>query len=127
MNDATILLAEDNEDNLRIYSAILEHYGFAVACCRDGLEVLDVARRSRPALILMDIALPSLDGCEATRRLKQDPATAGIPIIALTAMAFAEDEARANAAGCDGYIRKPADPLMVVDAVQRMMRSAQPD
>ena len=63
---------------------------------------------------------------EATRRLKQDPATEGIPIIALTAMAFAEDEARANAAGCDGYIRKPADPLLVVDAVQRMMRSPHP-
>jgi two-component system cell cycle response regulator DivK len=123
---ATILIVEDNDDNVRIYSAILEHFGFAVVACRDGAEALSVARELQPSLILMDVALPSLDGWEATRRLKRDPTTAAIPIIALTALAYVEDEEMARTVGCDGYIRKPADPMSVAGAVQAMLRAAPP-
>ena len=106
---AKILLVEDNEMNRDMLTRRLQRRGHEVVCAVDGAAGLEVARREGPALILMDMTLPVLDGWEATRRLKADPATGGIPIIALTAHAMSEDRARAIEAGCDDFDTKPIE------------------
>jgi len=115
----TVLLVEDNEDNLVIYSTILRHAGFEVIEARDGQAGIETAKAKHPGLILMDVSIPIVDGWEATRRLKADPATADIPIIALTAHALASDQLKAAEAGCDGYIAKPAEPRVVAATVKQ--------
>ena len=115
----TVLLVEDNEDNLIIYSTILRHAGLEVVEARDGEAGIAMAIAHHPAVILMDVSIPLIDGWEATRRLKANPETADIPIIALTAHALATDREKAIEAGCDGYIPKPAEPRAVLTAVQR--------
>jgi two-component system, cell cycle response regulator DivK len=115
----TVLLVEDNEDNLVIYSTILRHAGFEVIEARDGQSGIETAKERHPGLILMDVSIPIVDGWEATRRLKADPATADIPIIALTAHALASDQLKAAEAGCDGYIAKPAEPRVVAATVKQ--------
>jgi CheY-like chemotaxis protein len=85
---------------------------------RDGEIGILTAQREHPDLILMDVSIPLIDGWEATRRLKADPATADIPIIALTAHALESDRERATAVGCDGYLPKPAEPRLVLATVQ---------
>ena len=115
----TVLLVEDNEDNLRIYSTILTYSGYRVVEATDGEAALVAARSESPAMILMDISIPKIDGWEVTRRLKADPATASIPIVALTAHALASDQAMAREVGCDGYIAKPAEPRTVLEEVRR--------
>ncbi|MEE8210176.1 MAG: response regulator [bacterium] len=105
----TILLIEDVEDNRDLVVQILESE-YTVAEARDGQEGLEKARAVRPHLILLDLALPKMDGWEVARRLKSDPALKAIPIIALTAYAMEGDEARALEAGCDAYVPKPILP-----------------
>jgi two-component system, cell cycle response regulator DivK len=121
VQNTTVLLVEDNEDNLLIYSTILRHSGYEVLEARDGPAGIESAQRDRPALILMDVSIPLIDGWEATRRLKADPATKDIPIIALTAHALATDQQKAVEAGCDGYIAKPAEPRVVLAAVRQRL------
>lgn len=117
----TILLVEDNDDNVNVYRAILEHSGYRVLEARNGQDGIDLARGERPDLILMDIAIPVIDGWEATRILKADETTLGIPIVALTAHAFESDRARAVEAGCDGYLVKPIEPRLVAEEVRRFL------
>jgi two-component system cell cycle response regulator DivK len=117
-----VLIVEDNLDNLSIYTTILEFHGFAVAAAEDGVRALEMARTSRPDLILMDISIPGVDGWEVTRTLKDDPATAQIPILVLTAHALSSDRDRAYMEGADGYIAKPAEPSSVVTEIRRMLR-----
>jgi two-component system, cell cycle response regulator DivK len=126
MNDTTktVLLVEDNEDNLVVYRTILEHVGYNVLEARDGEEGVSRARQEQPDLILMDISIPKIDGWEATQRLKADPATRNIPIIALTAHALEEDRQKAAQAGCDGYLAKPVEPRRVVQEVERFVGPA---
>ncbi len=121
----TVLIVEDNEDNLVIYSTILRHAGFTVIEARDGRAGVEAATHDHPGLILMDVSIPIIDGWEATRQLKSDAATADIPIIALTAHALASDQQKAFDAGCDGYIAKPAEPRVVLAAVERYLGHAQ--
>jgi two-component system cell cycle response regulator DivK len=104
---ASILIIEDNRANMKLASLLLRKAGHAVLCASDAETGLTIARGSRPDLILMDIQLPGMDGLAATALLKQDRATAAIPIIALTAMAMKEDREKARIAGCDAYIAKP--------------------
>ena len=106
---STILLVEDNEMNRDMLTRRLRRRGHEVVVAVDGAEGLDLARREAPTLILMDMTLPILDGWEATRRLKADPTTGGIPIIALTAHAMSEDRARAIEVGCDDFDTKPIE------------------
>src|ERR1043165_1663784 len=122
--NTTVLLVEDNEDNLLIYSTILRHSGYAVVEARDGQAGIDAAKKEHPGLILMDVSIPIIDGLEATRRLKADPSTKSIPIIALTAHALASDQQKAIEAGCDSYIAKPAEPRAVVAAVREYLGEA---
>jgi CheY-like chemotaxis protein len=117
----TVLLVEDNEDNLVVYRTILEHVGYRVIEARDGEEGVARARQDHPDLILMDISIPKIDGWEATQRLKADPDTDEIPIIALTAHALEEDRQKAMQAGCDGYLAKPVEPRRVVEEVKRFV------
>ena len=121
----TVLLVEDNEDNLIIYSTILRFGGYRVVEAHDGRAALAAARSANPDLILMDVSIPYIDGLEVTRRLKADPATRHVPIIALTAHALSSDRERALEAGCDGYISKPAEPRFVLDAVRRELGAAE--
>lgn len=119
MSEHKILLVEDNEDNRLVYRTILDHFGFEVLEAADGEEGIRRARADGPDLILMDVSIPKIDGWEATRRLKADPSTSSIPIIALTAHALATDRAKAQEAGCDGYLAKPVEPRKVVEEVKR--------
>ena len=115
----TVLIVEDNEDNRLIYSQYLAHGGFRVLEATNGAEGVDVARRERPDIVLMDISMPVMDGLTATRALKADEELRSIPVIALTAHAMATDEVMAREAGCDGYISKPVMPKDVRAEVER--------
>src|SRR5215212_6108529 len=105
----TILVVEDNAANLKLATFLLESAGYAVISASNAETGLTLARTAHPALILMDIQLPGMDGLQATALLKADEATRAIPVIALTALAMKGDEERILAAGCDGYIAKPLD------------------
>ena len=104
-----VLLVEDNEMNRDMLSRRLERKGFDVVFAQDGSVAVELAGSEQPALILMDMSLPVMDGWEATRRIKADPATQGIPVIALTAHAMAGDKEKAMEAGCEDYDTKPVD------------------
>jgi two-component system, cell cycle response regulator DivK len=106
---AKILLVEDNEMNRDMLSRRLQRRGYEVLTAVDGETGLALTRSGVPALILMDMSLPGVDGWEATRQLKADPATRAIPVIALTAHAMAGDREKALAAGCDDFDIKPID------------------
>jgi two-component system, cell cycle response regulator DivK len=104
-----ILLVEDNPDNRDMLSRRLIRRGCEVAFAGDGAEAVAAAQAAPPDLVLMDLSLPVMDGWEATRRLKADPRTAAVPVIALTAHAMSGDRDRALEAGCDDYDTKPVD------------------
>lgn len=104
---AKVLVVEDTPANMKLAVFLLEKAGYAVLQADNASDGIALAREHRPALVLMDIQLPGMDGLEATRLLKEDAATRGIKIIALTAFAMKGDEERILAAGCDGYIAKP--------------------
>jgi two-component system, cell cycle response regulator DivK len=116
----TILLVEDNEDNLALYRFYLEYVGFRVDVARDGLAALDAAR-NLPDLILLDISIPFLSGFEVAARLKAAEETRRIPIIALTAHVFSSDKSRAATAGFDGFLAKPITPREVAEEVGRLL------
>ena len=106
---AKILLVEDNEDNRDMLSRRLERKGYEVVIAVDGAQGVAAAQAELPALILMDMSLPVLDGWEATRQIKAAEATRAIPVLALTAHAMSDDRQRAVDAGCDDYDTKPVD------------------
>jgi CheY-like chemotaxis protein len=112
-----ILIVDDNPTNAKLLAYVLARAGYAVATAADATEALAAIASARPRLILMDLQLPGVDGFELTRRLKADPATAGIVIVAVTAYAMTGDEDRARAAGCDGYLPKPIDTRTLADTV----------
>jgi len=120
-NGTLILVVEDNEANQLLASSVLERAGYRVAVASNSVEALDAIKRSEPALILMDIQLPGKDGLAFTRELKADPATAAIPIVALTALAMPGDLARSLEAGCAGYISKPIDTRTLTAEVQKYL------
>jgi len=103
----TVLVIEDTPANMKLVSMLLEHTGYAVLQATDAASGIALAREHHPQLILMDMQLPGMDGLEATRLLKTDPATQDIKVVALTAFAMKGDEQRMLHAGCDGYIAKP--------------------
>jgi CheY-like chemotaxis protein len=119
----TILLVEDNEMNRDMLSRRLERKGFTVVIAVDGAEGVALAGSAAPDLILMDMNLPVLDGWEATQRLKADPATRPIPVIALTAHAMTDDRDKALAAGCDDYDTKPVEFARLLEKIQAQLAS----
>ena len=116
-----LLLVEDNEMNRDMLSRRLERKGYAVAIAVNGQEAVDMAAADAPALILMDMSLPVLDGWEATRRIKANNATRGIPIIALTAHAMQGDEQKAKEAGCDDYDTKPVELPRLLAKMEKLL------
>ncbi|MCX6969732.1 MAG: response regulator [Verrucomicrobia bacterium] len=119
-----ILLVEDNEMNRDMLSRRLARRGHEILVAVDGAEGVARAAADLPDLILMDMSLPVLDGWEATRRIKADPATARIPVIALTAHAMAGDREQALAAGCDDYDTKPIELDRLVEKIAALLAGA---
>jgi two-component system, cell cycle response regulator DivK len=112
----TLLAVDDEPTNLHLIQMAVEESGLDVELitAMNGVEAIERAREARPSLVLMDLKMPGLDGWTATRRLKDDPVTATIPVIALSAQAMAGDHDRALGAGCDGYMSKPLDMAAVI-------------
>lgn len=117
-----ILIVEDFDDAREMYRDYLEFSGFRVETARDGREAIEKTRAMGPDLVLMDLSLPVLDGWEATRQLKADPATRSIPIVALSAHALAAEGERARRAGCDGFIAKPCLPPDLVAEIGKYIK-----
>lgn len=109
MNKTTVLVIEDNPKNLKLVEALLEIGNYKVLAASDAETGIELARKHKPALILMDIQLPAMDGLTATKIIKADKELSCIPVVALTSYAMPGDEERSVAAGCDGYISKPID------------------
>ena len=118
-----ILVVEDDADNRRIVVKVLTVEGYEVLEATDGRSALATARKEHPDLIIMDLAMPGLDGWQAATQLKSDPKVADIPIIALTAFAMRGDEEKAREAGCDGYLSKPCRPQTIREVVRRYLRT----
>jgi CheY-like chemotaxis protein len=116
-----VLLVDDYADNRDIYAQFLVHAGLRVEEAENGQEALDKAFALQPDLIVMDLALPGLDGWEATRRLKKDPRTASIPVIALTGHALAGHSQSARDAGCDLFLTKPCLPEKLLEEIQAIL------
>jgi len=112
-----ILYVEDNDDNVYVLKSRLSRAGFIVVTAKNGLQGIAMARFEQPDLILMDLTLPDIDGEEATRRLKADPATKHIPVLALTANAMSADRESAIAAGCDDFDTKPVDMPRLLEKI----------
>jgi two-component system cell cycle response regulator DivK len=113
-----ILVVDDKEDSRVLVAKVLKRHGYEVIGASSGEEAIDLAQRERPALILMDVRLPGgIDGLEATRRIKALPELARTPVLAMTASVRAEDEEKALAEGCDGFVRKPID----IDALPKQV------
>lgn len=119
-----ILLVEDNELNRDMLSRRLALRGVTVSVAVDGVQAVGMALRERPDLILMDISLPEMDGWEATRRIKADPATRSIPVIALTAHAMAGDRERSLDAGCDDFDTKPVEFERLLGKINALLAAA---
>jgi len=118
-----VLLVEDNEMNRDMLTRRLERKGFEVVIAVDGQAGIDIASSATPDIILMDLSLPVIDGWEATRKIKADPATQPIPVIALTAHAMAGDEQKALEAGCDDYDTKPIELPRLLGKIENLLAS----
>jgi len=116
-----VLVVEDNEMNRDMLSRRLTRRGFQVIFAVDGQQGVDLARSERPDIILMDMSLPVIDGWEATRRVKSDDATRGVPVIGLTAHAMAGDREKAIEAGCDDYDTKPVEFERLIGKMERLL------
>ena len=120
--EAVILVVDDNPTNLKLASALLRAEGHTVVPATDAEEAEALLAERVPDLILMDIALPGMDGLELTRRIKADPRLRHVPVIALTAFAMKGDDDRAREAGCDGYITKPIDTRAMPTLVRQVLQ-----
>jgi len=115
-----ILYVEDNDDNVYMLRNRLTRAGFTVVIATDGVQGVAMAGSERPDLIIMDLTLPDMDGWEATRRIKADPATKHIPVVALTANAMEGDREKALAAGCDDFDTKPLELPRLLDKIRAL-------
>jgi CheY-like chemotaxis protein len=118
-NRTLVLVVEDDTDTRHMYAHWLANYGFDVAEARNGQEGVETAERVHPDVVLMDVAMPRMDGLEATRRLRRNPDTAGTPIVILSAYSTLQDRERAFAAGANDFLPKPCDLDTVAEKLQR--------
>jgi CheY-like chemotaxis protein len=122
MNEKKILLVEDNAVNRRLAGFILRSQGYQVSEATSAQEAFEMLKNDPPDLIVMDIQLPGMDGLEITKTLKQQPATADIPVIAVTSYAMKGDREKALAAGCSGYVTKPIDKTIFLAEIGRYLK-----
>jgi len=118
-----VLIVDDDEDSQYVYRVILEAARFEVMAARSGDQGLLMARARHPSAILMDVSVPGMDGWRVTELLKDDPHTADIPVIIVTAHAFPEDLRRAEGVGSDAFLTKPCEPRRVLEEVRRLLAS----
>ncbi|QJP12936.1 response regulator [Starkeya sp. ORNL1] len=118
----TILIVEDNELNMKLFHDLLEAHGYATVETRNGAEALELARKHKPDLILMDIQLPEVSGLDVTRWLKEDPELRAIPVVAVTAFAMKGDEERIREGGCEAYLSKPISVAKFLETVRHFVR-----
>ncbi len=118
-----VLVVEDNELNMKLFSDLLEAHGIEAVQTKDGNDVLDLARKHNPDLIIMDIQLPEVSGLDITKRLKEDDELARIPVIAVTAFAMKGDEEKIRQGGCEDYISKPISVAHFIETVQKYIGS----
>ena len=116
-----ILVVEDNENNMYLIAFILRNNGYEVIEAGSGEEGVELVKKEKPDLIIMDIQLPGIDGLEATKRIRESVANHEIPIIALTSYAMVGDREKALAAGCTGYIEKPIDPETFMEEIEKYL------
>ena len=121
MREPAVLVVEDNEKSLKLTCALLRMRGYSVLAAGTGEEAIALARRGLPALVLMDVQLPDMDGSLALEQLRADPATASIPVAAVTAYAMKGDRERLLAMGFDGYVSKPINVATFVDELQPLL------
>ena len=117
----TVLIVEDNELNMKLFNDLLEAHGYATIQTKSGVEAVELARRHRPNLILMDIQLPEVSGLEVTQWLKDDEELRTIPIVAITAFAMKGDEEKMRNGGCEAYIAKPISVTSFLQTVERFL------
>ena len=117
----TVLIVEDNELNMKLFRDLLEAHGYETSGTSNGFEALDLVRKLRPDLILMDIQLPQVSGLEVTRWIKDDPALRSIPVVAVTAFAMKGDEERIREGGCEAYLSKPISVGKFIETVRRFV------
>ncbi len=122
-----ILIIEDNEQNLYLATFILEKNGYEVVQARDGQEGIELAGRVHPALILLDIQLPVLDGYAVARELRKNPSLASVPLVAVTSYAMVGDRERVLAAGCTGYVEKPINPETFISEITQYLWDSKED
>ncbi len=122
----TILIVEDNELNMKLFNDVLQAHGYNTVQVTDGRLVVDMVRKCRPHLILMDINLPEISGLDLTKMLKADEELCGIPVVAVTAFAMKGDEQKIRNGGCDGYIAKPITVSSFLQAVARFLAPQTP-
>jgi two-component system cell cycle response regulator DivK len=118
MAGESVLVVEDNEKNMKLFRDVLQASGYGTLEASTGEDAVRLARSYSPALVLMDVQLPGIDGVEALSRLREDERTASIPVLALTAQAMSGDRERFLGAGFDGYLSKPVDVLELIQAVK---------
>lgn len=116
--EKTVLIVEDNELNMKLFHDLLEAHGIRTVETRDGMQVLSLARETKPDLILMDIQLPEVSGLEVTKWLKEDAELKEIPVIAVTAFAMKGDEQKIREGGCEDYISKPISVSRFLEVIE---------
>jgi two-component system cell cycle response regulator DivK len=119
--EKTVLIVEDNELNMKLFHDLLEAHGIRTIETRDGREVLEIARRDRPDLILMDIQLPEVSGLDVTKWLKEDAELKHIPVVAVTAFAMKGDEQKIREGGCEDYISKPISIARFLEVIDNYL------
>jgi two-component system cell cycle response regulator DivK len=119
-----VLIVEDNELNMKLFSDLLEAHGHRVIQTRDGLSALDLARKHKPDLVLMDIQLPEVSGIEVTKWLKEADDLKHIPVVAVTAFAMKGDEEKIREGGCEAYISKPISVISFLQTIDGFLKKA---
>jgi two-component system cell cycle response regulator DivK len=121
-DSASVLVVDDSPDAREMLAEYLAFRGFDVSEAKHGAEAIEVARRVKPRIVLMDLSMPGMDGWEATRQLKADPMMKDVIVIAVSAHAFINERARAEDAGCDAFVVKPFDLTTLADALDRVVK-----